>query len=65
MQSKVRKEDSSSPTKIIGKRRKKKSAMKKVNQELEEQIEKLKYDKHSQDKMFDKIHNNNNLLEKK
>ena len=39
--------------------------MKKVNQELEEQIEKLKEDKQSQDKKFEKIQNNNNILENK
>ena len=39
--------------------------MKKVNQELDEQIEKLKEDKQSQDERFEKIQNNNNLLEDK
>ena len=41
------------------------SAMKKVNQEPEEQIEKLKEDKQSQDERFEKIQNSNNLLENK
>ena len=39
--------------------------MKKVNQELEEQIEKLKKDKQSQDERLEEIQNNNNLLENK
>ena len=39
--------------------------MKKVNQELEEQIEKLKRDKKSQDERCEKIQSNNNLLENK
>ena len=39
--------------------------MKKVNQELEEQIMELKEDKQSQDERFEKIQNNNNLLENK
>ena len=39
--------------------------MKKVNEELEGQIEKLKEDKQSQDERFEKIRNNNNLLENK
>ena len=64
MQSKFRREDSSSPTKLLGKD-KKNSAPKKVNQELEEQIEKLKEDKQSQDERFEKIQNNINLLENK
>ena len=41
------------------------STMKKVNQEQEEQIEKLKEDKQTQDERFEKIQNNNNLLENK
>ena len=41
------------------------STLKKVNQELEEHIEKLKDDKQSQDERFEKIQNNNNLLENK
>ena len=36
-----------------------------LNQELEKQIEKLKYDKNSQGKRFEKIQSKNNLLEKK
>ena len=36
-----------------------------LNQELKEQIEKLKEDKQSQDERFEKIQNNNNLLENK
>ena len=36
-----------------------------LNQELEEQIKKLKDDKQSQDERFEKIQNNNNLLENK
>jgi len=43
----------------------KNSAMKKVNQELEEQIEKLKEYEQSQDERFEKIQNNNNILENK
>ena len=33
-----------------------------LNQELEEQIKKLKEDKQSQNESFEKIQNNNNLL---
>ena len=40
-------------------------SLKKINQELEEQIEKLKEDKQSQDERFEEIQNNNNLLENK
>ena len=50
--------------KLLGKD-KENFAPKKVNQELEEQIEKLKEDKQSEDERFEKIHNNNNLLENK
>ena len=64
MQSKVGREDSSSLAKITGKDEEN-SAMKKVNQELEEQIEKLKKDKQSQEKRFEEIQNNNNLLQNK
>ena len=39
--------------------------MRNLNQELEEQIKKLKDDKQSQDERFEKIQNNNNLLENK
>ena len=44
MQSKVIREDSSYPTKILEKDEEN-SSMKKVNQDLEEQIDKLKQDK--------------------
>ena len=37
----------------------------KVNQELEEQIEKLKEYKQTQNERVEKIQNNNNLLENK
>ena len=36
-----------------------------LNQELEEQIKKLKEDKKAQDNRFEKIQSNNNLLENK
>ena len=36
-----------------------------LNQELGEQMKKLKEDKQSQDERFEKIQNNNNLLENK
>ena len=39
--------------------------LRKLSQELEEQIKKLKEDKQSQDERFKKIQNNNNILENK
>ena len=46
----------------ILKRQEENHCMRNLNQELEEQIKKLKDDKQSQDERFEKIQNNNNLF---
>ena len=61
MQSKVRRGESRSSKRIV--KNKENSSLKRVNQELLEQIKKLREDEKSQEEKFKKIEQDNKLLE--